>query len=801
MSVEEVCNLAHEMNGLVIAAHIDEFNGINAMGHHNMLSLFSKGLLDAVQGVNKDLWEAYSLNKDKEKLCELLTERYGTVISPDLADSWCKAYEMAKAYGMAMTAFSDNPCAEGRSDHGLWGIGRRYSWIKMGSQVNLAALRLAFLAGTDKIRMDLDAGKEIHNAPDLWIRSVTLKNSRLNRRKPLHVEFNPQLNCIIGGRGSGKSSIIRILAGGLESVNQRTGRSEQREFYRLHEKKSGKGIFDKDTELEIEVCRYTDLYKLRILTVDSEGTQERELYKWDEAASSWMPVEDMLFMNFLKAQVYTQKEVFEIATGADSLMGIIDRDIDGLDEVEKSADHAYEKLLDRMKELRRRKELVVLEPRLRTELSDIASQIEKFKLSGISDLLEEKQDITRQEQKIGSYLRQLKDFAEDLKRSYERLTLPVMDEEEASLPLEVKEILHEGQAFAEGQVKALKEMIVAAEKNAEDLRSKIESSAWKAHKLSVEEDYKKATESLRADGIVVDRLDQLLQSERKRKDELESVLKAKAEIPALEKAIEEGYKEYEAARAKIRNLRSSFINAVLKPETNVKIELISFKGEESLGKMIRTITQKDGQYLNDDIDKMSNLVFRGDPKRTLPAFRKLLMEIREGTDQTEYSVYTKRAIRNLDPDLFDKMLAFLPDDQLRVSYRSSANASFKPISTASAGQKAAAILTFILSHGEMPLLLDQPEDDLDNKLVYELIVKRLGQVKDNRQIIVVTHNANIPVNGEAEYVITMNSESANVEVSCAGTMDHTDIVEEICNIMEGSEQAFKKRADRYRKMS
>ena len=64
-------------------------------------------------------------------------------------------------------------------------------------------------------------------------------------------------------------------------------------------------------------------------------------------------------------------------------------------------------------------------------------------------------------------------------------------------------------------------------------------------------------------------------------------------------------------------------------------------------------------------------------------------------------------------------------------------------------------LAFILSYGDEPLLLDQPEDDLDNKLIYDLIVRQLRETKTKRQVIVVTHNANIVVNGDAEMVLPL----------------------------------------------
>ena len=91
-------------------------------------------------------------------------------------------------------------------------------------------------------------------------------------------------------------------------------------------------------------------------------------------------------------------------------------------------------------------------------------------------------------------------------------------------------------------------------------------------------------------------------------------------------------------------------------------------------------------------------------------------------------------------------------------------------------------------------MLDQPEDDLDNKLVYDLIVTRLKKAKSKRQIIVVTHNANIPVNGDAEYIVSMDSDTDKISTKYVGTMDDENIRKEICDVMEGTQDAFEMRA-------
>jgi hypothetical protein len=90
------------------------------------------------------------------------------------------------------------------------------------------------------------------------------------------------------------------------------------------------------------------------------------------------------------------------------------------------------------------------------------------------------------------------------------------------------------------------------------------------------------------------------------------------------------------------------------------------------------------------------------------------------------------------PENFDRLACWFPEDSLAVLYSDGRGGGFRPIAQGSPGQKTATLLTFLLSYGDEPLLLDQPEDDLDNHLISDLIVTQLRRIKLKRQVIVVT---------------------------------------------------------------
>ena len=122
----------------------------------------------------------------------------------------------------------------------------------------------------------------------------------------------------------------------------------------------------------------------------------------------------------------------------------------------------------------------------------------------------------------------------------------------------------------------------------------------------------------------------------------------------------------------------------------------------------------------------------------------------------------------------------------------------EPIEDLSPGQRCTALIPIILLESNCPLIIDQPEDNMDNKLVFALVVDILRGLKEQRQIIVATHNPNIAVSGDAEQVIVFEAYSGKCcEIPYQGSIDDEQVVDQIKAIMEGSEEAFRMRAEKY----
>lgn len=111
---------------------------------------------------------------------------------------------------------------------------------------------------------------------------------------------------------------------------------------------------------------------------------------------------------------------------------------------------------------------------------------------------------------------------------------------------------------------------------------------------------------------------------------------------------------------------------------------------------------------------------------------------------------------------------------------------------ASQGEQAATLLNILMNQSHGPLIVDQPEEDLDNKIINE-IIKTIRAAKERRQLILATHNANIAVNGDSENVIEM----VLGRHAAGGAIDEELVCKAITNTMEGGKDAFELRRKKY----
>ncbi len=173
-------------------------------------------------------------------------------------------------------------------------------------------------------------------------------------------------------------------------------------------------------------------------------------------------------------------------------------------------------------------------------------------------------------------------------------------------------------------------------------------------------------------------------------------------------------------------------------------------------------------------------------------------EIREGLwtfpkDGLKSDHLTLEAVLSLDEVVFDDRPEILLNDRPQDP-----RSKPRPIGELSNGQRCSAILPILLLNGWSPLIIDQPEDNLDNRLIRQVIVNILASIKLRRQVIVATHNPNLPVLGDVEQAIVLRAvEEKQAILESEGDLDSAKTVTDLTEIMEGGREAFQYRQSIY----
>ena len=139
-----------------------------------------------------------------------------------------------------------------------------------------------------------------------------------------------------------------------------------------------------------------------------------------------------------------------------------------------------------------------------------------------------------------------------------------------------------------------------------------------------------------------------------------------------------------------------------------------------------------------------------------------------------------------------ELLTFRVGDKVTIDYKG------KPLSKHSLGQRASALILFLLAQKDNDILIvDQPEDDLDNQTIYDEVIKEILKLKNEMQFIFATHNANIPVLGDSDHITSCAFADSNAIEIKEGSIDTPAIQKSIVDIMEGGKEAFNKRKNIY----
>lgn len=803
-SVKEIARKANEAGALVIPAHIDEYNGLGYCGSKGAVTDFMKlDFINAVQFVHNEFLNPSLRIADNQEIVDAINAYYG---NPPIAigqDSIKAAYDgmtIARTQKVKFLTFSDNPDADDPSKHGVSGIGNKYSWIKMDSNPTLESLRQALIM-PERTKHCYESPHAPYTTPSLWIHKITIQNTTVTRKENIfEIEFNPQLSTIIGGRGSGKSSILRFLRGAFGKNAQIEDLSEiladHNEFFKRVDSE-GRGVLKDNTRIEIYFVR--DGLEYRIVYCHNSNpktTVERRKVE----AKGYELVTDEGFLDFFQFEQYSQKQIFSIAQKPNSLRNRIDGAVSDIASINNDWKRACAEFKTHMATKRALSQQVKEKGRINTIITDANAKIQLLKQSGISELITRQQKFTRQKAQVSFVIKQIEHSLSQIRglnNSIENVVSFDQEAIEGGYRDEITNILSPCTSGVLLAKQLIDERVKLVEMQLATANDQLQESALYKDADASNELFLQKKKELEEKGVTdISDFEKYSKVIEENAAKLETIVTKEAELKAIDVQISEVLELYKNKRAEKTTARMDFVTSVINSD-KIKVKIVPYADKNDFENRFRNIVQKQSGYAN-GIETLNGVVYNAASiEEGLTHFKSLMHQIYMGEEtDVEFDGRFTNMIQNLTPEQMDDIDLLLPEDEIIMEYKNR-DGNFRPLAVASAGQKTTAILSFILAFGETPLILDQPEDDLDNRLVYELIVDKIRQIKEKRQVIIVTHNANIPVNGDAEFVVSMSSDTHNLKIQAEGTVEKGEVKNEICEVMEGGVEAFRTRAQRY----
>ncbi|ORP18303.1 histidinol phosphatase [Vibrio paracholerae] len=769
-SIDKVIDIVHTAGGIAIPAHIDR----------------AKGLLHGVTKTNKEI-ESWVR---KIAAAEFIDLDFLTTVNQELAEA-CS--HLAKL--------------QGSDAHECSRLGKRYSWIKM-SQPSISGLKLALHDHNFCVDNGVD---DPNSTPDLFLKSLKINQMQHCGRipgSPAIFHLHPLFNAVIGGRGSGKSTFI-------ESVRLAIGReNEVSDLPQIHDEICSfkKGVTTSDTEIFVELQRRNETYQ----TVWKHNTAP---YINKLQGANWAPDNGRPEERF-HISLYSQKQINALAGNTNSLLEIIDRS----SEVNHSAwkykfDNELNKFLGLCREIRQLQVQLNNKGSLESQKDDLNSDIESFEKGGHKDIFHAYQTFNLEMQKV--------DKAADvagliesidcmLSEEFAELTLVEEGEEKPDYVTELEEIQTKFKGdlvSVQTELEKIKGLITKAK---EERANAISKSSWYIKGMESTQTYEQVVQEYAEKGeeLNPEQYENWLNQRNDINSKLDELNTAEANLTVKISQRNKSLNKLFILRRRLQRSRQKFIQNVIGGNRYVKMKILPFANKTAIEKKFReqigvessfaTSIYQDDQTMSLLYELLSKDLDLKGIAREVHKLKSAILTLASGVDVPQYRIDNRLKtllVQKLSQqsEIFDRLMTWWPEDKLVVEYaKDIVRAKFENIEKGSAGQKAAAILAFLLSHGNNPIIVDQPEDDLDNALIYQLIVSQIHENKKRRQIVMVTHNPNIVVNGDAEFVNVLHFHAGQVQVLKAGGLGEQDIRDHVCDIMEGGAAAFDKRYNRLR---
>jgi DNA repair ATPase RecN len=670
--------------------------------------------------------------------------------------------------------------------HSLQALGRNASGDRRVTRFKMNSLHFESL----RIALD-DAGARVRIEDEIPVAVPFIKGIRMSGGflDGQCVHFGPNLNCIIGGRGTGKSTTfeaIRCLTGQPSETN----------------------VIDSDVWPD-----HIDLL------IEDQAGQVHHLSRarCGEVENADNPFEGPVSF---PVECYGQGETQQISqraqTDPSALLQYLDRFVEVKDEGARE-EELRQTLLDLQTKIEEAIRKVDLIPQYERDLALAQSQIqalEKAKAKEIISLQRKvegerqiRQTISTAAQAIarGTSQQDLKTNIVTLKTAAEPKALVVGGAEFSAIAAEA--VVFENsiaaiEATVKGRAAALSSVITT------------QLAAWRTKEQGILKQIEDKKREVEAQGVRVDMayIQKLATDEAKLKQEVANLKAWKPHLDELWKQRKDALKERWAMRSRIAMKRAAFGS---KSSAALRVALadlsVSLKFDESgYSPEANEIIVEAMAWRTQQVPRASAITEKLTVPKLLDALaRRDTTPLQALTTDEGVPIFSKAdaglVLEKLSPnavrfrleraEVFDrprltvtKLVTVAGKKQPRIR-------DFRQLSL---GQQQSVLLAVMLSADSItPLIIDQPEDNLDGEFIYQSIIPVLRRVKERRQVIVVTHNANIAVLGDAEQIVVLRASNEQGVIVSRGSIDDPRTRESACALLEGSREAFQRRARIY----
>ncbi|BAX81749.1 TrlF family AAA-like ATPase [Labilibaculum antarcticum] len=767
--IVECLNFAKQYNGLGILAHISSNAGFEkTIGRFDpkMSKILEHECLYGLEISDKseiDLYTERDKSEDGQKRMHFVNQRI------DFLDSE-KDFEFPKLMSSdAHTTDRLGTNADGE---------KKLTRIKLDI-ISFHAFRIALISSNSRVRIE-------NLIPEKLPRFVGVSlNGGLLANQIIH--FSSNLTCIIGGRGAGKSTLLEAL---------RVGSGNNSEMSVVDSEVWPDEInltYEDETGQLISFVREKNSYPLNSSTEEGLSKIPIESYGQGETAKT--------------IQFSEQNPQYLI----DFLNSFLD-----LDELNSDDRTLRDKLHENQSNLRGlrlavtqipevTKMKVNLEGKLKQLQQDKASELVNFHLA----LVREKEIRTDIKEDLNELFTKYRDILSDktIFDSFEEI-----DGNEIKVGkdnfIKVKEIV---KMF--GDIVSVKQIELSTELKQKIEELKVQLQDWASKETEIQAKINAKKKELEEKGIPFDigKINQITKDVVTYQNKLKLLKQKEVELKDLLKSRDVLIRQRLDVKSKIYYQHYEFgktINDNLKNSVDdffVSVKYKEGKYSPSFEQAIKNLAQ---WRLNKKSEAFANSIT---PLEFVMAIRKKNLDfMKDIEDQNgrmfndeEINSLLSKAQENYNYEDFDTLDYDDRPSIIVTKTVSDENGTMQTVRRSlnqlSLGQQQSILLAILLqSKSKVPLLIDQPEDNLDSEFIYKSIVKNLRRIKEFRQVIIVTHNPNIAVLGDAELIIPLKSTSIKSVIMERGSIDTEQTRKSCCEILEGGKQAFKRRQEIYK---